>query len=226
MSPFGRWVARAFRPGGNTPIVTWTLAAVTVLIWAVQLFTQVPGFGDRVSAALGYYPPLTLQHPWTPVTAAFVHSTSSLWHILFNMYALMIVGPVLEYTVGRWRFLVMYLLGAFGGSVAVLLFAQDSFVIGASGAIFGLFAAYFIIERGLGNNPTQILVVVVLNLVVGFLVPGVSWQAHVGGLIVGGLVGFILLRTRRRQQRVRQAWLLVAVFAALVAIVLLRFSVF
>jgi len=216
---FGRWLARVFRPGGSSPAVTWTIAAVTVLVWAIQMFTQVSGGGDRVSSALGYFPPATLAHPWTPITAAFVHSTSSLWHILFNMYALIVVGPILEYTVGRWRFLALYLLSAFGGSVAVLLLAPSSFVVGASGAIFGLFAAFFVIQRGLGQNPMQIVIVVVANLAIGFLVPGVSWQAHVGGLIVGGLVGLVLLRTRRRNQRGAQLGLLVGLFALLCVLI-------
>ncbi len=226
MSSFGRWAARAFRPGGSTPIVTWTIASITVVVWAAQLLTRNAGTGDDpITTALGYFPPGTVQHPWTLVTAAFVHSPTSVWHILFNMYALVIVGPVLEYSVGRWRFLALYLLSAFGGSVAVLLLAPASFVIGASGAIFGLFAAYFVVQRGLGQNPMQILIVVVLNLVIGFITPGVSWQAHIGGLVVGGVVGFILLRTRRRQQRGAQIGLLVLVFAAPVALVLIGLAI-
>ncbi|OJX64078.1 MAG: hypothetical protein BGO95_02210 [Micrococcales bacterium 73-13] len=226
MSRFGRWAARVLRPGGSSPIVTWAIAGVTVLIWAVQLFTPLAGTQiDRVSAVLGYFPPSTLAHPWTLVTSAFVHSPTSFWHILFNMYALVVVGPILEYALGRWRFLVLYLLSAFGGSVAVLLFQPTSFVIGASGAIFGLFAAFFVVQRGLGQNPTQILIVVVANLVIGFLIPGVAWQAHVGGLVIGALVGLVLLRTRRRAQRGAQIGLLLAVFAGLCALVALGMAI-
>ncbi len=220
MSRFGRGVARVFRPGGTTPVVTWTIAGVTVAVWALQLLTRNPALGiDPVTAVLGYFPPATLDAPWTLVTSAFVHSPTSFWHILFNMYALVVVGPLLEYSIGRWRFLVLYLLSALGGSVAVLLLAPGTFVIGASGAIFGLFAAYFVVQRGLGQNPMQILIVVVLNLVIGFITPGVSWQAHVGGLVVGGLVALILVRTRRRQQRGLQVGLLVVLFAALIVLV-------
>jgi len=220
VSRFGRGLARVFRPGGTTPVVTWTIAGVTVLIWAAQLLTRNPSLGlDPITSTLGYYPPATLDSPWTLITSAFVHSPTSFWHILFNMYALVVVGPVIEYSIGRWRFLLLYLLSALGGSVAVLLLAPGTFVIGASGAIFGLFAAYFVIQRGLGQNPMQIVVVVVLNLVIGFITPGVSWQAHVGGLVIGGLVGLILVRTRRRQQRGAQAGLLVLVFAGLIVLV-------
>jgi membrane associated rhomboid family serine protease len=228
VSQFGRWAARVFRPGGTAPVVTWTIAAITVVVWAIQLLTPYPAspiWPDRGSDLLGYFPPLTLLEPWTLVTSAFVHSPSSIWHIAFNMYALLIVGPILEYAVGRGRFIVLYLLSAFGGSVAVLLLAPGTPVLGASGAIFGLFAAYFVVQRGLGQNPTQILIVVVLNLVIGFLLPGVAWQAHLGGLLIGGLAAFVLVRTRRRQQRGRQIALLLGVFAGACVLVVVGMTI-
>jgi membrane associated rhomboid family serine protease len=95
-------------------------------------------------------------------------------------------------------------------------------VLGASGAIFGLMGAYFVIARRLGGNNTQILIVIGLNLVAGFLIPNVSWQAHVGGLVVGCAVAAIYLATRHRSQRTRQLLLVGGVVVALVVVLALR----
>ena len=112
------------------------------------------------------------------------------------------------------RFLTLYLIAGFGGSVAVLWLAPQSSVLGASGAIFGLLGALLVIQRGLGGNSTQLVVVIALNLAIGFFIPNVSWQAHVGGLVAGALVAFVYMRTRKRQQRVLQIMLVAASSAA------------
>jgi membrane associated rhomboid family serine protease len=131
------------------------------------------------------------------------------------MYSLFVLGPELERLVGRWRFIALFLLSGLGGSVAVLLSSPGSPVIGASGAIFGLFGAYFVIARHLGGNSRQLIIVIVINLVIGFIVPGIAWQAHVGGLLIGALVAFVLVRTRDGQKRGVQLLLLVGVFLLL-----------
>ncbi|MHC5794529.1 rhomboid family intramembrane serine protease [Lacisediminihabitans sp. FW035] len=185
------------RPG--TPIVTYAIMAVCVLVFVAEVLTgELVGNSPIVSALL-YYPPYTTIEPWRMLTSLVVHG--SILHILFNMYSLFVLGPELERLVGRWRFGALFLLSGLGGSVAVLLSSPNSAVIGASGAIFGLFGAYFVIARHLGGNSRQLIIVIVINLAIGFLVPGIAWQAHVGGLIIGALVGFILTRTRNRTQR-------------------------
>jgi membrane associated rhomboid family serine protease len=149
------------------------------------------------------------------------------------MYSLWLVGPALERMLGRVRFLALYLISGFGGSVGVLLLApHNEAVLGASGAIFGLFGAYFLIARRLGGNATQFLVVIVINLVVGFIPGfGIAWQAHVGGLITGLAIAFVYLETRPRQRRWAQI-LLTAVIAVILIVVtavaatFFQFSVF
>jgi membrane associated rhomboid family serine protease len=84
--------------------------------------------------------------------------------------------------------------------------------------------AYFIIQRKLGGNTVQLLVVIGLNLAMGFFIPGIAWQAHVGGVVVGALIAGILVQTRRRDQRIVQTVLLIAVALALVVTTLLRFT--
>jgi len=143
--------------------VSYSILGLCIAIYLLQI---IPGSG--VTAALLYFPPLTYTEPWRMTTALFVHSQNSIFHILFNMYALFLFGPILEGLLGRARFLVLYLLSGVGGSVAVLLLAPYSAVVGASGAIFGLFGAFFVIQRKLGGNSVQLFVVIALNFAIGF----------------------------------------------------------
>ena len=211
----------SLRRSSDTPVVTYGLIAVTVLVYLLQILP-----GSTVTDALLYYGPYTYSEPWRMMTALFVHSEGSLLHILFNMFSLFIFGPILEGLIGRARFLALYLVSGFGGSVAVLLLAPTTPVVGASGAIFGLLGAYFVIQRKLGGNNVQLLIVIGLNLVIGFL-PGtnIAWQAHVGGLIIGCAVALVYLRTRRIDQKVLQIALVAGIVAALIALTLLRLFV-
>ncbi len=207
-------VMTAFRPGSGQPVVTYTIIALCVLIWVLQILPNSP-----VTRVLVYWPPLTAYEPWRMLTSVFAHSQGSIFHILLNMYSLFIFGPILERLLGRIRFLALYLISGFGGSVAVLLLAPSTAVLGASGAIFGLLGAFFVIQRRLGGNNIQLLIVIGINLVIGFL-PGfnISWQAHVGGLIAGAAVAFVYLRTRRPQQRNLQILLVSLVALALIGL--------
>lgn len=205
-------VRRLAQPG--TPIVTYAIMALCVIVFAAEALTgQLVGSGSPIVSALLYYPPYTSIEPWRMLTSLFVHG--SILHILFNMYSLFVLGPELERLVGRWRFIALFLLSGLGGSVAVLLSSPNSAVIGASGAIFGLFGAYFVIARHLGGNSRQLIIVIVINLAIGFIVPGIAWQAHVGGLIIGALVAFALVRTRDRNKRGIQLLSLAGVFVLL-----------
>lgn len=192
---------------GRQPVVTYTLIGLNVLIFLLQMM---PGL-DLTSSVL--YAPLysraefipmgATYEPWRMLTSMFAHSTGSIFHILLNMYTLWIFGQVLESMLGRIRFLALYLIAGLAGSVAVMFWAEvTSAVVGASGAIFGLLGAFFIIQRKLGGDSTQLLILLGINLVMGFL-PGlnISWQAHLGGVIAGVLVGLIYVNTRRPQQK-------------------------
>jgi membrane associated rhomboid family serine protease len=140
-------------------------------------------------------------------------------HIALNMYSLYLFGSVIEPLLGKARFLVLYLLAIFGGSVAVLLLNPSTAVLGASGGIFGLMGAYFVILRSLGQRSGQMTGLIALNLILGFL-PGtnISWQAHIGGLIVGGLVAFIYAKTRSPKDKLKQQLFVGAVAVALVVL--------
>ncbi|MBC7518614.1 MAG: rhomboid family intramembrane serine protease [Microbacteriaceae bacterium] len=194
----------------DAPVVTYTLIALCVLVFLIQ---SVPG-GERVYSALAYYPPLTLSEPWRVMTALFLHQ--GIFHIGFNMLALFLFGRVLEPLLGRWRFAALYLLSGFGGSLAVLLLSPTVAVVGASGAIFGLFSALFVVQRSMGGNSRQFLVLIAINFALAFISPGISWQAHVGGLVVGAVVAAIFQRTRQRTRQLAQKLLLGLLTVALV----------
>jgi membrane associated rhomboid family serine protease len=200
------------RAGGG-PVVTYSLIAVTTLVYLLQLVTD--GF---LTSALLYWAPYTETQPWRMLTSVFVHSDNSFLHFAFNMYSLLIFGRLLEQMLGRGRFAALYLLSGLGGSVAVLLISPTTPVVGASGAIFGLLGAYFVIQRGLGGTNVQLLVVLGLNLVIGFIVPGIAWQAHLGGLIVGALTAVIYLKTRHRNKKNTQLLLVWSVLGGLILI--------
>lgn len=201
--------------------VTYSLLALIAVVHLAQLLS-----GGAVTSALLYWPPLTLIEPWRALTALFVHSESSLFHILFNGYSLWVLGMVLERLIGHGRFLGLFLTAGLGGSVAVLLLAPSQAVIGASGAIFGLFGALLVIERSLGSTNPQLLIVLVLNLVLGFVVPGISWQAHIGGLVTGVALGWLLVHERGRVTRTSSWRVFGAVVAVLAALAVTRIILF
>lgn len=211
----GRLLGRS--PGGVDfrPVVTYVLLGTIGVVYGLQWLT-----GGFVTQLLLYWPPITALEPWRMLTTMFVHSTSSIFHILFNGYSLYILGTLVERLVGRGRFLWLFLLSGFGGSVAVLWLSPNAAVVGASGAIFGLFGALFVIQRSFGGANTQLLIVLGLNLVLGFVVPGISWQAHIGGLLLGALVAWIFVRTRGNATRSQERGQLIGVAVGLAAMTL------
>jgi len=201
------------------PSATNVLITVTLLVFLVQLL---PGIGAAVTGALLYSPVYSIPstgyplEPWRLVTVVFVHSTQVIFHVGFNMLALWLFGRQLESMLGKARFVALYFISALGGSVAVLYLAgTGTAVVGASGAVFGLLGAFFVLIRKLGGNATGLLIVIALNLGLGLFVGSISWQAHVGGLIVGALVGLIYAQTRHRRLKNAQIALLVGLTVVL-----------
>ncbi|WP_457099799.1 rhomboid family intramembrane serine protease [Microbacterium sp. P5_E9] len=233
---------RAYRPrpvalSDSRPLATYAIIGATAVVYALQL---IPGFPVEAWLAFNSYfvwpgGPLPLQ-PWRMLTSVFVHD--GIFHIGFNMLALWMIGRSLEPLLGRWRFVVLYLLSGIGGSVAVALLAPGVWVVGASGAIFGLFGALLVIGRHIGANIRNIAIVIGINFLYPFAVAlissigrgsftealaaiQVSWQAHLGGLLTGALVGLIYARTRTVERRATQIWLLVGVGVGLLALLVI-----
>jgi membrane associated rhomboid family serine protease len=203
----------------GAPVVTYALIGITVLVYLLQWIIP----GGVVTNQLFFSPVFMTElqfEPWRALTSVFLHSTTLIFHVLLNMYTLWIFGRLLEPMLGRGRFLTLYLISGLAGSVGVVVFAAPNTpVLGASGAIFGLMGAFVVIQRRLGGNMTQLYVLLAINLAIGFI-PGanIAWQAHLGGLIGGAIVGLVYFETRARSRRTLQIGLLVGLTVALITI--------
>lgn len=197
---------------------------VTVAITLVQFLVNLLVRQDVLAGALGYAPliatpPGEVGEPWRIVTQAFVHG--SIMHIAFNMLSLWIFGRAVEAVLGTPRFLLLYLAGIVGGAAGVSLLGWQTFVIGASGAIFALMGAYFVMMRRAQMNTTALVILLALNLAMGFLDGGVSWQAHLGGMVTGLIAGWMLLRdVDSADKRANTGiWMTVGLLLALVVLI-------
>lgn len=221
----------------DKPVVTYAIMIICAAVFVAQwIGVWLSGGGGVVTQALWYAPVHSLPEvfePWRMITSMFTHSTGFLLHILFNMYALWLFGPGLERTLGRLWFVVLYVFSGIGGSLAVMIwpyFAPDTRIamltatVGASGAIFGLLAATFVALKANRVNVTSLAVLIGINFAIG-LVPGasISWQAHLGGMIIGALTMWVLLLTRGPRFSTARVLSIVAIGALLVALSMLYF---
>lgn len=197
----------------GSPLATYTILGICVALWLGQLVST------AVTANLVYWPLATAYEPWRMITSAFVHDPTSPLHILLNMWSLWVIGRQLEGILGTRAFVVLYLLSALGGSVGFLLLgAPNSYAYGASGAIFGVMGALFVVMRSEGLNTNSIVLIVALNLGLGFMASGIAWQAHVGGLLTGAAVTWVYSKTRGARDGQKRALGILAVGLVLVAL--------
>lgn len=208
----------ARRPGGLTPVVK-AVIAVNVVVFlltsansALQLrYAQIP-----LAIASG--------QTYRLLTAAFLHAGVA--HLLFNMLALFLLGPPIEEALGRSRFLVLYLLAALGGSVCSYLLGPTNMIgVGASGAIFGIFGAWFSIARAQRYDTGGIVVLIAIQLAYSFVDKNIDWRAHVGGLVTGLVVGGIFALAGRRpatQRKIIEAAVAVVTVTVLLLLVHVR----
>lgn len=182
-------------------------------MWLGELF--VPGVAQSVALT----PQLGLTEPWRLLTSAFAHSPYSILHIATNMLMLWVMGRSLEPYLGRRDYLMCYLLSAIGGSVVFVLVAglsaSGTAVVGASGAVFGLFGTQLAISRHERMDGSGIWLLVGMNLLFGFIVPGIAWQAHIGGFLTGLAAGWLVLRGRTSRAGWAYPLLLLVPMAAL-----------
>ncbi|MBE1589091.1 rhomboid family intramembrane serine protease [Nonomuraea angiospora] len=210
----------------STPIVTYAILALTVLVFGAQYLTD-----NAVGAALAMWQPAVADGQYYRlITVAFVHSTDNLLHILFNGWAIFAIGPYLERAFGHLRFAAVYLLSALGGSVLGLwLDPLPTATVGASGAVFGMFGAMFVVGRKLKLDVRGITLVIGLNLVITFVMPAISglrisWTGHVGGLIVGTLLAAALAYAPKSNRTLWQVLAIVGALAVLAVLVMVRVS--
>ena len=211
--------------------VTWTLIAVNILLYLVELAHPSLASDWWMLGYAQYYPGgpmhgVAAGEWYRLITSAFLPGTGSLGilDIAFNMWALYVVGPSLEQMLGKVRFLAVYLLSAVGGSVLFYYLApQNVPALGASGAIFGLFGAWFVASRKLGFDSRGIVLLIALNLGLSFVYRGtIAWQDHVGGLIVGAVVMAAYAYAPRKNRIAIQVAATVAVAVLLAIAVVIR----
>jgi membrane associated rhomboid family serine protease len=210
------------RATGGTPVVTWTLVGINVAIYLVELlYPKIIDLFGMVGSSVAHGEWYRL------ITAAFLHSTSPL-HVLFNMWALVVIGPQLEGLLGRLRFASVYLISALGGSVLAYLVARPTTtLIGASTAVFGLFGAWFVVSRRLRLDTRWIAGLIGINLVIGYLMPfvGVAGTAgHAGGLAAGAVITTAYAYAPSRQRQGVQVGATVALMILLAVVVMVRTS--
>jgi membrane associated rhomboid family serine protease len=217
------------------PWATFTILAANVIIYLITMAQSVGGINDPQASLLFRKWVLV---PWSAahgtdgqgqelyrlITSAFLHI--SLTHLAFNMIALYVFGVGLERILGWWRFAAVYLLAAVGGSVAVFLFdSKYTAVAGASGGIYGLFAASFLLLRKLGLDTRAMVTVIAINVVFTFAAPNVSWLGHLGGFVGGGLAALCITQVPsawRKSRTAAQITGLGVVLVVLVVVITLR----
>jgi membrane associated rhomboid family serine protease len=186
--------------GGRVTTVVKLLIVVNSVVFLLtsrQIDLEIDRYGQLpVKVAGGQY--------YRLITAAFLHVSFA--HLAFNMVALLLVGSPVEAALGRARFLALYLLSALGGSVCSYLFGNPHVAgVGASGAIFGVFGAFFVLARSRRSDTTGILILIGINLAFSFYDKAIDWHAHVGGLAVGLIVGGLFTLAERRPENQRAA---------------------
>jgi len=220
------------RATDGTPVVTYSIIAICAVVYLLQRVDP------TITAKFSFVPALGWTEPWRFLTAAFLHSPDTIFHILLNMFALWSLGQYLEPMLGRARFAALYLISGIGGQVAVMLLAGSPTlaslnsgrdigwltpVVGASGAIFGLFGALLVLNRHLGRSSAAMYATIAINAAFGFIYPGIAWQAHLGGLVTGAACAAIIVAFRHQGVRQRVWLALGGVLAVLVAVVVVKY---
>jgi membrane associated rhomboid family serine protease len=196
--------------GRRVNAVTMALIGINVAVALAEFasgshssFTNNAIFRDGALFASGrwtqFSPVVGVAHGdwWRLVTSMFLHV--NIIHIGMNMYSLYFAGSILEQVIGRWRFLLLYLAAGVAGSAGALIYSPTVPTVGASGAIFGILGALFVLERERHiSTGGQVAGLIVLNLVITFVFSSyISVGGHVGGLIAGVVLMWLLLRFRR-----------------------------
>lgn len=215
-----------FKP--KVPVVTYTLMGINILLFLAMYFW---GNGSEDALTLlkfgaNYSPLIKMGEYYRLITAGFLHI--GIFHLFFNMYALYIVGSQLEGFIGKTKFIIIYFGSMITGNLMGSLFLENSISAGASGAIFGLFGAllYFGYHYRvyLGNMMTsQIIPVLILNFLLGFMIKGIDLASHIGGFIGGLLLLWALGVTYKSKKNDKiQGWILFMMFFLFLLFLALR----
>jgi membrane associated rhomboid family serine protease len=185
-----------FIPNQKDTPVTKFLSISLIIIFLLQELT-----GTLLVKSFALFAPLvTSGEWWRLITAGFLHG--SIIHLLFNVYILWVIGSQLESIVGNVKFLTIYFVSLLGGSLASFWFSPfGSYSVGASGAIFGLMGAMLVVGRKRNLDISQITTLVAINVVIGFVLSGIDWRAHLGGLAAGAFITWVLLNATSLKEK-------------------------
>ena len=204
----------------NAAPATYALIVINVIGFLIQVTTGEGGLSSVGSVGIdfGLIPALVADGEWYRiVTAGFLHVGPL--HLAFNMFALYVLGTLMEPMLGTVRFVAIYFASLLAGSLGVVILEPDSLVVtvGASGAVFGLFAAAFFIARGRGMEQlaSGLGLVIGINLLFTFSVSNISIGGHIGGLIGGAICAFVILAGDRGSLGSRRVPAEVAAIAAI-----------
>lgn len=237
--------------GGRTsaaPVMTYAFIAVNVLAYLAELadpgiVNQFSDLGNGLARGGTLYLPIAGGSVAVPgfravgiahgqwyrlITSPFLHLLPAqpplgLAHIVLNMWSLWILGPIVEQVTGRLRFAALYLLSALGSSVLAYLIAPNTGSIGASGAIFGLAAGYFVISRRLGRDMSYANRLILSSVI--WLVASAwftSWEGHLGGLLAGGALTAVYAYAPARQRKFVHAVATAGILLIVVALAILK----
>jgi membrane associated rhomboid family serine protease len=193
--------------GSSTPYATYSLIALNVIVFIAELgggggAGSFEGGGNLISDGGLLGPAVADQGEWYRiVTSGFLHAGPL--HLFLNMFVLYILGALLEEGIGTVRLIGIYLVSLLAGSFGALVLDPDQLTVGASGAVYGIMAATFLVarQRGVEQLASQIGLWVVLNLAFTFAVPGISIGGHLGGLAGGALAALVIIAAERRGGR-------------------------
>ena len=180
---------------------TVVLIALNAVAFLAEIASASGGLGVGNSSAVfdfGLYGPFVAEGEWYRlVTGGFLHA--SFIHIAFNMFALYFLGRLLEPSIGTPRFLAVYVASLFGGACGALILDPNALTIGASGAVFGIFGATFVIARGRGFDSvaSSIGIILLINLALSFGSSNISLGGHLGGLVAGVICALAILAGER-----------------------------
>ncbi|WP_169331215.1 rhomboid family intramembrane serine protease [Alloscardovia criceti] len=178
----------------NGENITQVLVVINVVIFIVQQILQlIPGATLVFNAKFALIPALAYSNPWMLITSGFLHT--GIIHLLMNMLTLYFVGKQMEKLLGHWAFLGMYLVSMLGGSVLFALWPGNlaSAAMGASGAIYGLFAAMMTVYNRIGVQTRGMMFFLFVMLFLPIFMGNVAWQAHLGGFIAGGVLSLLMM---------------------------------
>ncbi|KIQ19364.1 rhomboid family intramembrane serine protease [Rhodococcus sp. MEB064] len=205
--PRARTVAGGVSRPASTPVVTYALMALNILMFALTA-AQAGGLSNQTSALFREWalvPLLVADGDLVRILGSgFLHS--GIVHLAVNMFALYVIGRDCELVLGRARYLAVYLVALLGGAAAVMFLSNPLVAtVGASGAVFGLLGAQAVILVRLRQSPMPVLVVIGLNVVLSIAIPGISLWGHLGGLAAGAAATAAVVFTTG-PQRSRVGW--------------------